>query len=316
MDGNADAPSTFLSNLPSTQGLLFANSFFYYQDGTKIMRVPYAAGDLLPGAASELVADVSNIASYQSGLHWPKTLDVADDGTIYVANGGDQGETCVTPHPFHGGIVSINATPGAAPNGAQVAQGFRNPIAVRCRKGNNTCFALELAKDYSAATGGREKLVHIHQGDDWGFPCCATQNTPYPDATPAPPAGSCAPVSQETNSFVIGDTPFGLEFEMNHWSGTFAGRAFVATHGVAGSWVGARIVAIPIDASTGLPTASTDISGATLGSDVGMLDFATGWDDSTASHGRPASLAFHPDGRLFVGNDNNGVIFWIAQITQ
>jgi len=27
-------------------------------------------------------------------------------------------------------------------------------------------------------------------------------------------------------------------------------------------------------------------------------------------------LAFHPDGRLFVGNDNNGVIFWIAQIAQ
>jgi len=30
--------------------LLFANSHFYYQDGTKIMRVPYTAGDLTPGA--------------------------------------------------------------------------------------------------------------------------------------------------------------------------------------------------------------------------------------------------------------------------
>src|SRR6185503_17019708 len=40
-DGYADAPITFLTNLPSTQGLLFANNgYFYYQDKTKIMRLP------------------------------------------------------------------------------------------------------------------------------------------------------------------------------------------------------------------------------------------------------------------------------------
>ena len=318
MDGNADAPSTFLSNLPSTQGLLFAGSFFYYQDGTKIMRVPYADGDLLPGAASEQIADLSLNGQYQDGLHWPKTLDVADDGTIYVGNGGDQGETCVQPHPFRGGIYSIDPAPGAHPAGIQVAQGLRNPIAVRCRKGNNTCFALELAKDYTAGAGGREKMLQIHQGDDWGFPCCATTGLPYTQTvTQNGMTPNCSTVATEINSFVIGDTPFGLDFEMNHWSGTFGGRAFVATHGAAGSLVGARIVAIPIDASTGLPTASTDLSGTgTPGPDMGMLDFATGWDDSTFTHGRPASLAFHPDGRLFVGNDNNGVIFWIAQIAQ
>ncbi len=39
----------------------------------------------------------------------------------------------------------------------------------------------------------------------------------------------------ETNSFLIGDTPFGLDFEPGHWPGPLAGRAFVATHGAAGS---------------------------------------------------------------------------------
>ncbi len=320
MDGNADSNITFLNSLPETQGLLFANSFFYYQDGTKIMRVPYTAGDRAPGAASEQVADLSLDGQYQSGLHWPKAMDMADDGTIYVGNGGDQGESCVTPHPFHGGIYSIDPAPGGPnPAGTQVAQGFRNPIAVRCLKGHNTCFALELAKDYTAASGGREKMVEIHKGDDWGFPCCATANVAYPDAMPAPPAGSCAGVAQETNSFLIGDTPFGLDFEMNHWSGPFAGRAFVATHGAAGSYLGARIVAIPVDPTTGLPSASTDISGSQEGADVGMLDFATGWYVSTVVQqvsGRPSALAFHPDGRLFVANDNNGMIFWVAQMAQ
>jgi glucose/arabinose dehydrogenase len=49
-----------------------------------------------------------------------------------------------------------------------------------------------------------------------------------------------------------------------------------------------------------------------MGNMGGMSDFATGWDDATLSHGRPAAVAFAPDGRLFVANDNNGVIFWIA----
>ncbi len=43
-----------------------------------------------------------------------------------------------------------------------------------------------------------------------------------------------------------------------------------------------------------------------------MTDFATGWDDGTLTHGRPAAVEFSSDGRLFIANDNNGVIFWIA----
>jgi hypothetical protein len=45
-----------------------------------------------------------------------------------------------------------------------------------------------------------------------------------------------------------------------------------------------------------------------------MVDFATGWDDGTRSHGRPANVAFAPDGRLFLGNDIDGLIVWFAPI--
>jgi glucose/arabinose dehydrogenase len=313
-DGLADAPATFISwsgvNKAMTQGMLFANGYFYYQDGTppgtKIMRVPYAPGDLKPSSQAQQVADIN---FYTSTLHWPKTMDVADDGSIYVGNGGDQGETCAFPHPFHGGIVKIDAAPGGPnPNGLQVARGFRNPIAVRCAQGHNQCFALELALDYSAGGGGREKMVPIRPGDDWGFPCCATKDLPYHDAGAT--LNNCSGVSAETNSFLIGDTPFGVDFESGKWPGQWAGRAYVVTHGAAGSWTGARMVAIPIDPTSGLPMPSSNITGT----DQGMVDFATGWDDSTLQHGRPAAVAFAPDGRLFVANDNNGVIFWIAPL--
>ena len=183
-DGVGDAPLTFVqfASGSMTQGLLFTPGFFYFQDGTppgtKIMRVPYAAGNREPSAPAEQVADIN---VYTSSLHWPKTMDLADDGTIYVGNGGDQGESCVSSHPFRGGILKIDPSPdGGHPNGVEVAQGMRNPINVKCAQGHNRCFALEfLCSTTSAAQGGRQAIIPIDQGDDWGFPCCATKNTPY-----------------------------------------------------------------------------------------------------------------------------------------
>jgi glucose/arabinose dehydrogenase len=223
---------------------------------------------------------------------------------MYVGNGGDQSEACDPLHPFHGGILTLDGTPGGTP----VAKGLRNPIAVRCARGHDRCFAVELALDGSAPIG-REKILPIRQGDDWGFPCCATQNTPYPDLSPTP---DCSGVAAESDSFVIGNTPFGIDFEPGVWPAPWTGNAIVTLHGVAGTWVGARIVSVAMDPTTGLPVAGSDLTGSDTG---GMSDFATGWDDGQRAHGRPAPLAFTGDGRLFVGNDNDGSIAWIAPLS-
>jgi glucose/arabinose dehydrogenase len=304
-DGTADAPVTFLSNLPSTQGLLFANNRLYYQDLTDIMSVPYRLGDRTPSGPPTLVATIS---IYESQLHWPKTLDISDTGTIYVGNGGDQDESCDPTRPMHGGVLKLDGSPGGTP----VARGMRNPIAIRCARGHNQCFAIELGKDYSNADGGHEKLVPIRDGDDWGFPCCATRDVPFSGVSPVP---DCSAMTPDTNAFVIGETPFGVDFEPNAWPAPWTGDAFVVMHGVCcGSWAGARIASIAMDPNTGLPLASTDVgANGGFGADQGaMTDFATGWDDGTHAHGRPAAVVFSNDGRLFVANDYNGVIFWIA----
>jgi glucose/arabinose dehydrogenase len=302
-DGTAEAPVTFLSGLPSTQGLLFANHQFYYQDGTKILTVPYAAGDRSPRARGTPAVDIT---AYVSTTHWPKTLDIADDGTIYVGNGGDQGEACDPARPFRGGVVKIDGTPGGSP----VAKGFRNPIALRCARGKNTCFAIELGLDYSWDQRGHEKFVPIRAGDDWGFPCCATQGVPFGNVDPS----VCTLMARDTNSFVIGDTPFGMDFEPGNWPAPWGGGALVVTHGAYGSWEGARIVAMAMDRSTQLMQPSTDVNGSSMvGQDQGaMIDFITGWADGTQSHGRPSAVTFSSDGRLFVANDQNGDIFWVA----
>ena len=301
-DGVADSVLTFLDNLPSTQGLLFTGGYLYYQDATRIMRVPYASGDRAPSGASEQVADIQ---VYVSDTHWPKTLDVADDGTIYVGNGGIQDDVCDPSRPFHGGILKLDGTPGGTP----VAKGLRNPIAVRCARGHDRCFALELAKDFSQAPDfGREKLIPIRQGDDWGFPCCGAPNAPYYGVQPVP---DCSGVAPESAAFYVAHTPFGIDFEPGLWPAPWTGNAIVTLHGAFGSWIGARVVAIGMDPTTGLPLPGSDLDGGYTGS---MTEFASGWDDGQHAHGRPAPVAFFRDGRLFLGNDNDGTVVWIAPI--
>lgn len=314
-DGLADSTNPFVGGISAVQGILFANGYFYYQNDAQILKVPYTPGERQLTKAPTVVADLST--RYQSGVHWPKTLDIADDGTIYVANGSDQDEQCESPNrPFRGGIFAID---GKNPiDGKPIAKGFRNPIFVRCQRGHNLCFASELTLDYSWMQGGREKIVPIREGDDWGYPCCATKNVPFTGLVPLP---DCSGTADETVSFYVADTPFGFDFEPGRWAMPWSKRMFVALHGQFGTWIGARILTIDIDAATGMP-----IPGGTY-ADGGQMntgsarDFATGWDDRKLDHGRPSDVTFAADGRMFVAQDvgpdwagSIGIILWFAPL--
>jgi glucose/arabinose dehydrogenase len=307
-DGLADGRSVFLSGLPSSQGILFAKGAFYYQDGPTIRSVPYHTGDRQPSGAPQ---EVTTIMAPQDGLHWTKVMDIGQDGTIYVTNGGSQGDVCIAGNPARGAVFSLNADGTTS----LVSKGFRNPIAFRCETSHNVCLAAELALDYSGDHGGREKVMPIRAGDDWGYPCCATQNLPYAGATYSSGGGipDCSGVAPEGDSFVIGHTPFGLDFENGKWPQPWGGRVYVTLHGAAGSWTGARVVAIPLDPSSGLPMAATEL-GAGGTSPDSMLQFASGWDDNVHDHGRPAPITFADDGRMFLGDDHDGLIVWIAPV--
>jgi glucose/arabinose dehydrogenase len=198
----------------------------------------------------------------------------------------------------------VDGTPGGKP----VVRGLRNPISIRCLRGKNRCFAAELGRDHSDFAGGREKLIPIHDGDDWGYPCCTAKGQPFPDVMPPP---ACGAVMAESNSFAIGDTPFGFDFAPSGWPAPWGGAVILTLHGAIGSWTGARIVAIATDPATGMPLASSTIGDAPMGA---IADFATGWDDTTNTHGRPADVTFAADGRLFVADDTAGEIFWVAPL--
>jgi glucose/arabinose dehydrogenase len=313
-DGLADSAEPFATGLVKVTGILFANGYFYFQDDTKIVRVPYTPGQRTVMTPPETIADLTT--RWQSTVHWPKPIDIADDGTIYVGNGADQGEPCVEPHTFQGGVYAIG---GNRPmDGEPIINGFRNPIYLRCQRGHNNCFTVELTRDYSAGMKGREKIVPIRKGDDWGYPCCATKNTPFPDT----PAADCSMVPPENVAFYVADTPFGFDFEPGAWPAPWKNRLFATLHGAFGTWVGARMIAIEVDPGTGLPKpGGTLLPNGGQGTAGDALDFATGWDDGKLDHGRPADVTFSQDGRMFVAQDNGptanqglGIVYWIAPL--
>ena len=315
-DGLADSTEAFASGIVSTQGILFTPGWFYFQDDAKLMRVPYAPGQRsITGSTPELVADLGS--RFQSTVHWPKPMDIADDGTIYVGNGSDQGENCVEPHVFNGGVYAIGG--GRPMDGEPIIHGFRNPIYLRCQRGHNNCFTVELTRDYSAGMKGREKIVPIRKGDDWGYPCCATKNTPFPDT----PNADCSMVPDENVAFYVADTPFGFDFEPGRWPAPWTNRLFSALHGAFGTWVGSRMVAIEVDANTGLPLpGGTLLPNGGQGTSGAAMEFASGWDNGKLDHGRPSDLTFTADGRMFVTQDNGptavqmglGIVVWIAPL--
>jgi glucose/arabinose dehydrogenase len=322
-DGVADTTLTFVGSVPNTQGLAFAKGYFYFQDGQSLRRVAFKQGDRAPSANIETVTTITDAIAQQFPTHWPKMVDVAKDGTVYFTNGSDQGELCYSAATT-GSMAPTGTIFKIGTNGALsiVARGFRNPIALRCEKNVNMCLVAELAKDGSGASGGREKLVPLRQGDNWGFPCCATANTPYEGQEfqdPGPPGGQlvqnsdCASVTPESVSFVIGHTPFGIDFESSGWGAPWGNRAFVALHGVVGSFVGSRVVGVALDPLTGIPLPSSDLDGGSSGA-PNMMDFVTGWDDGTISHGRATAVTFGDDGRMYVGDDTKGEIFWVAPV--
>jgi glucose/arabinose dehydrogenase len=317
-DGLADSQIQFLpekgatTGLSQTQGLTFRGGYFYYQDSATIRRLAFAPNDRAPSAPSE---PVTTITVTQSSDHWPKVFDMAQDGSFYVTNGSDQGEGCLTTRPPIGAVFQVG--PDGIPS--VVTKGFRNPIALRCEDKHNVCLVAELAKDGSGGAGGREKLVPVHQGDDWGFPCCATTNVPYSgmefqDNGQFVKPSDCAGVTQETVSFEIGHTPFGIDFETSAWQAPWTDRAFVALHGDVGTYIGSRVVAVALDPTTGLPLPSSDLGDGSSGA-PNMMDFVTGWDDGHQDHGRATAVAFGLDGRLYVGDDTFGEIFWVAPVT-
>jgi glucose/arabinose dehydrogenase len=266
-------------------GLALGGGFLYFTTKATVWRTPYVDGQR---AATGVPEDLGLPATYATGGRWTHGLARSVGGTLYTSRGGYA--TCGTATPP--GDINTIGDGGAL---TTVANGFRNPMYLRCHRTDEVCAAMELGEDLEA--GATEKMLALHSNTNYGYPCCQSMGRASSSSTM-----TCTDVTKEDATFPLSDTPFGFDWETGMWPAPFTGGVFVALHGSAYSspaWKGAAIVYAPADPTTHMPVQD-------------WTPFQGGWGPSGSVLDRPSDIAFAPDGRMFISDDTSGNVFWMA----
>jgi glucose/arabinose dehydrogenase len=275
----------------TVHGLLIANSFFYYTVEDATYRVPFTPGaTTIDTSTPEMVASFYAPQIYTRFTH---SLALGADGTLYASRGLFDDLHCPPEDDRLGSVLRIG--PGHNILGDIVINGLRNPLFIRCMPWGS-CYAAELSGDTWGAQGGTEKLIELHDGDNFGYPCCVKKGVPNADIAMQ---RDCSYLAEPKHTFLLHDTPFGFDWERDFgWPDAYKSAFFVGLHGDYGSWAHAGLQWAPTDPDTHMPARDT-------------VDFITGVGRGKTIS-RVADVRFAPDGRLFFSDDQDGAIYWIA----
>jgi len=295
--GTSPARYTFAqgSDYGTVHGLLIAQESLYYTVEDAVYRVPYTADATTIDPATPIaVASLGTTLTYARFTH---SLALATDGTMYVTRGQFDNQHCPVEDDRMGSVLRVG---GNHPmTGDVVVRGLRNPLTLRCMPWG-ACYAVELSGDGWDAVGGTEKLFELHDGANYGYPCCVKPGIPNPELTNF--AGDCSKVTIPEKTFPLHNTPFGFDWERDFgWPDPYRGAFFVGLHGDYANWAHAGLQWASTDPVTHLPAGNT-------------IDFVTGVGRGK-SISRIADVRFAPDGRLFFTDDQGGAIYWIAPRT-
>ncbi|HEY8076818.1 MAG TPA: hypothetical protein VIF62_21980 [Labilithrix sp.] len=286
-------------NVACVHGVAIVGNYLYFTRSDELRRVSYTDGQRAVSGTSELVAQLGGTPI--PDVRWTHTIDVRKDGSLLVTRGRFDSDSCSDEQMTRGAVMAIHVEQAGATlplTPETVATGFRNPMYVRCAPTDcRECFVDELSGDNWDGVGGREKVALISgNGENYGYPCCVGRNATGPNGG----GTDCSGVGHELVSIQLHDTPFGLDFERGLFPAPYTHGMFVALHGVVSSYTGTGVVWIATDPQSLRPTAAP-------------AAFADGF--GKPSNRRATDVAFAPDGRLFVVDDNTGKIYWIAPKT-
>jgi glucose/arabinose dehydrogenase len=285
-DGIAES-TVFAGPLEDVHAVTVSGGYVYFTTQDTVWRTPYVDGQRVetPGKRENLNLPVS----FSKGGRWTHGLSRSAGGQL-IATRGEYGLCGMQ----QGGDISVVGEGGAL---TKIADGFRNPMYVRCHATDEVCAATELGEDLTP--GAREKLIMLRPDTSYGYPCCGTTGEPAPNNSGVT---DCKDVTAEDRSFPLQDTPFGLDWERGIWPEPFKGAMFVALHGSAYSsppWQGARVVYAAVNPQTHAPVEE-------------WKTFLDQWGPGGTPLERATDVAFAPDGRLFVADDTGGRVFWMA----
>ena len=319
----ADAPSVFAAGLSRPFGIAFwppaDPRFVYVAETGRVLRYPYAAGDLRARGPGQTV-----IADLPTGGHWTRDLAVAPDGSrIFLSVGSESNAGTEMRRAPRGGIAAWQAAHGvgaawgeeanravvlqfapAAPKVLPFATGLRNcsGLAIQPATGAPWCVVNErdglgddLPPDYATAP---------HEGGFYGWPWYYIGDHQDPRLAGRRPDLArqvlLPDVLLQPHSAPLGIVFYDATSGPAAFPAAYRGDAFVALHG---SWNRGR--------RTGYKVVRLHLQpGALQGA---VEDFLTGFVVSDKEvWGRPVAVVVAADGALLVTEDANGTVWRVA----
>jgi glucose/arabinose dehydrogenase len=329
-DGKAEVQQDVARGFSSGEVQVFDNHL-YTENRSSVFRFPIKTGEATPtGPADTIVSGLPAVAS-----HTIKTFAIGRDGRLYVNIGsasnvcaarGDDQKAPPDPCPelpTRAGIWSFDARKSGQKqsDGVHFVTGLRNAVGVAIapdgevwatQHGRDALFQNwpNLFDQKYGAENPAEQLVHLKQGDDFGWPYCY-YSLPEKKLVDAPEYGGdgkkttrCAskkaPVAVFPGHWAPNDLTF---YTGNAFPAKYRSGAFIAFHG---SWnrapepqAGYRVVFQPLRdgrASGDFETFAENFNPGNTQPEGGPTR-------------RPTGLAVGPDGALYISDDGTGRIW-------
>ena len=185
----AGPPTVFAAGLAQPFGIAFwppaAPRYVYVAETTRVLRYPYAAGDLRPRGPAETV-----LSGLPEGGHWTRDLAAAPDGTrLFVAVGSGSNVATGMPHAPPGGLAAWQAAHGVgaawgdeagraavlqfAPEGGAprpFATGLRNCSGLAVQPGSGALWCVVNERDGLGDDLPPDYATAVHEGGFYGWP--------------------------------------------------------------------------------------------------------------------------------------------------
>lgn len=294
-DGKFDETKTVVSNFEGVHGIAIHDKYLYLISNRELRR-SLIEPDGSIDSFETLITDLPD-----GGQHGNRTIAFGPDNMLYITIGSTCND-CKETNKESATIVRAN------PDGTGrkvFAKGLRNTIGIDWHPTTGELWGADNGTDWRGDNIPPEEINQISEGKDYGWPLVYGKQKV--DETRENPVGSTKEQYAKTTeaSFVdlpAHSAPINMVFldEVKNLPEDMRDDAIVTLHG---SWNkkqpdGYKIVRIVFE------------KGKAIMSDNFLSGFLAA--DGKTKFGRPAGLAISKDGRIYISDDANGVIYMMT----
>ena len=291
-DGVADTQVVVVEGLDQPHGLAFHKGALYIANTGGVVRLTLGPD----GVANAAPVYVN---TYQrGGNHFTRTIVFGADSAMYVSVGSTC-NLCLEQTPERAVVLRFNEDG----SGKQVfASGLRNAVGLAVHPTTGEMWVSQNERDDLPPDHENlppEEINILVAGGDYGWPYCYGNRVPNPEFNDI---ARCANTIAPALEMQAHSAPLGISFlgKATSFPADYRGDLLVAFHG---SWdratpTGAKVVRVHV--ANGKP--------------VFLEDFVTGWQQADGNRwGRPVDVVVAADGSVLISDDQNGVIYRVAQ---